>query len=116
MRQKSWLSYGVYDKRDVMTCFAETRTFPHVDTVLAESVKRAVLIGEIHRYDRRTSTKKAFVDRVVMMAGRMIRHGYPTAWISSALQSYRKLLPGKGDWGQIRVEIWRRIQPERSSR
>ena len=95
-----------------MVCFAETRTFPHVQSMLSESVKRAVLLGEIHRYDRRTSTRKEFVDRVVKISVKMIKHGYPREWVWRALAAYRRLLPSKGSWAEIRVEIKRRIEVE----
>ena len=111
-RRGSRLQWGVYDKRDDMICFAEERTFPHMESMLSESVKRAVLVGEIHRYDRRTSTREELVSRTVKMAVRMIRHGYPRQWIWRGLASYRNLLPAKGSWGPISVEIKRKVEVE----
>ena len=108
----SWLTWGVYDKRDDMVCFAETRSFPHMESMLSESVKRAVLVEEIHRYDRRTSSRAELVSRTVKMSVRMIRHGYPRQWVWRALASYRRLLRAKGDWGAISLEIKRKVEVE----
>mmetsp|Transcript_99876 Transcript_99876/g.285539 ORF Transcript_99876/g.285539 Transcript_99876/m.285539 type:complete len:255 (-) Transcript_99876:336-1100(-) len=106
------LGWGVFDKRDEMICFAEARTFPHVESKLSEQVKRAVLVGELYRYDRRTSSRDELVARTVKMAVRMIRHGYPREWIWRGLDSYRRLLPAKGKWSEIKVEIKRRVEVE----
>ena len=106
------LGWGVFDKRDEMTCFAEARTFPHVESKLSEQVKRAVLVGELYRYDRRTSSREELVARTVKIAARMIRHGYPREWIWRGLDSYRRLLPAKGKWSEIKVEIKRRVEVE----
>ena len=106
------LAWGVFDKRDDMVCFAEARTFPHAQSMLSESVKRAVLLGEIHRYDRRTSSREELIERTVKMAVRMIRHGYPRQWVWRSLKSYRRLLPSKGNWSEIQVEIKRRVEVE----
>jgi hypothetical protein len=106
------LAWGVFDKRDDMVCFKEERTFPHIQSMLSESVKRAVLLGEIHRYDRRTSSKEELLDRTVKTAVKMIRHGYPREWVWRSLKAYRRLLPAKGNWSEIRVEIKRRVEVE----
>ena len=106
------LGWGVFDKRDEMTCFAEARTFPHIESKLSEQVKRAVLVGELYRYDRRTSSREELVARAVKIAVRMIRHGYPREWIWRGLDSYRRLLPAKGKWSEIKVEIKRRVEVE----
>jgi len=95
-----------------MTCFAEARTFPHIESKLSEQVKRAVLVGELYRYDRRTSSREELVARAVKIAVRMIRHGYPREWIWRGLDSYRRLLPAKGKWSEIKVEIKRRVEVE----
>ena len=50
-----------YEKREAMPCFKDRRTFPHIDTVLSEASKKSVLLGEMFRFDRRTSTAAAFV-------------------------------------------------------
>ena len=62
------LAWGVSDKRDTMVFFAEARTFPHIESKLPEQVKGAMLVGELHRYDRRTSSREELVARTVKMA------------------------------------------------
>ena len=50
--------------------------------------------------------------RTVKMAVRMIRHGCPREWIWRGLDSYRRLMPAKGKWSEIKVEIKRRVEVE----
>ena len=103
------LGYDCYDKREAMPCFKDRRTFPHIDTVLNEVSKRSVLLGEMYRFDRRTSTVATFVRWTVLKATAMIKNRYPRKWIIRQLQRFQGLSPGKGNWDLIRTQILREV-------
>ena len=104
------LGYDCYDKREAMPCFKDRRTFPHIDTVLNEVSKRSVLLGEMYRFDRRTSTVATFIRWTVLKAcTAMIKNRYPRKWFVRQLQRFRDLSPGKGNWDPIRTQILREV-------
>ena len=104
-----WLSYDCYDKREAMPCFKDRRTFPHIDTVLNETCKRSVLVGEMFRFDRRTSTAESFVRWTVLKATAMIKNGYPREWIVRQLRRFRGLSQGKGNWDLLQKQILEKV-------
>ena len=108
-REKGQLGYDCHDKRETLPCFKDLRTLPHIDTVLNEVSKRSVLLGEMYRFDRRTSTVATFVRWTVLKATAMIKNRYPREWIVRQLQRFQGLSPGKGNWDPIRTQILREV-------
>ena len=108
-RGNGQIGFDCYDKREAMPCFKDRRTFPHIDTVLSEASKKSVLLGEMFRFDRRTSTAAAFVRWTVLKATAMIKNGYPREWIVGQLRRFRGLSPGKGNWKLLRKQILKEV-------
>ena len=77
--------------------------------MLSEVSEQSVLLGEIYRFDRRTSTIATFIRRTVLEATAMIKDGYPREWIVRQLQRFQGLSPGKGNWDPIRTQMLREV-------
>ena len=92
-----------------MPCFKDRRTFPHIDTVLSEASKKSVLLGEMFRFDRRTSTAATFARWTVLKATAMIKNGYPREWIVGQLRRFQGLSPGKGNWSSLQTQILKEV-------
>ena len=93
------------------TTNAKRCPIPYIDTVLSEVSEKSVLLGEIYRFDRRTSTIATFIRWTVLEATctAMIKDGYPREWIVRQLQRFQGLSPGKGNWDPIRTQILREV-------
>ena len=108
-RDDGQIGVDCYDKREAMPCFKDRRTFPHIDTVLSEASKKSVLLGEMFRFDRRTSTAATFARWTVLKATAMIKNGYPREWIVGQLRRFQGLSPGKGNWSSLQTQILKEV-------
>ena len=77
--------------------------------MLNETCKRSVILGEMFRFDRRTSAAEWFVKWTVLKATAMIKNGYPRGWIVRQLRHFRGLSKGKGNWDLLQKQILREV-------
>ena len=68
---------AVHDKRRGMPCYANSRTFPHRDSVLPWRHKVGVVTSQFQRLARRESTMSGFLKEAANLAAMMLVHGYP---------------------------------------
>jgi hypothetical protein len=66
----------VYDKRDNMPVFANSRTFPHIDSGLSNKVKYGVVSSQLIRFTRRCSSMSDFAACAARLIENMISHDY----------------------------------------
>ena len=58
-----FLQSCIYDKRDNSIHFQNTRSFPHRQSTLSYKCKAGVLFSQLYRFERRSTTMSAFLER-----------------------------------------------------
>jgi hypothetical protein len=66
----------VHDKRNKMDVYANSRTFPHRESLMSNKVRYNILTSQFIRYGRRCSRFRDFLRSTVMLTANMLRHGY----------------------------------------
>jgi hypothetical protein len=78
----------VYDKRDNMAAFANSRTFPHIDSGLSNKVKYGVVKSQLIRFTRRCSTMSDFATRAALLIENMINSDYKPRALRRELDAF----------------------------
>ena len=66
----------VHDKRNKMDVYANSRTFPHRESLMSNKVRYNILTSQFIRYGRRCSRFRDFLRSAVTLTANMLRHGY----------------------------------------
>ena len=81
---------AVHDKRRGMSCYANSRTFPHRDSVLPWRHKVGVVTSQFQRLARRESTMSGFLKEAANLAAMMLVHGYPPHRVRREVSKFRR--------------------------
>ena len=81
---------AVHDKRRGMACYANSRTFPHRDSVLPWRHKVGVVTSQFQRLARRESTMSGFLKEAANLAAKMLVHGYPPYRVRREVGKFRR--------------------------
>ena len=100
------ITFKNYDKREYLIVngkkLSELRNFPDFETKLPDVTKYGVVASQMHRFNRRTSSQKEFIDTVVKMIEKMIKYGYRKGLLISKVISYKHWTPNLGSWKKVR--------------
>lgn len=105
--------WKLYDKRNEMKIFEGMRKFPHADTVLDAGVKSRVLVNEIGRFDRRTSSSRDLRAATLRHCQSFLDHGYAARLVSRQVAGYPASRDMKGNWKESQDFIQRRLKKMR---
>jgi len=105
--------WKLYDKRNEMKIFEGMRKFPHADTVLDAGVKSRVLVNEIGRFDRRTSSSRDLRAATLRHCQSFLDHGYAARLVSRKVVGYPASRDMKGNWKESQDFIQRRLKKMR---
>jgi hypothetical protein len=78
----------VYDKRDNMPVFANSRTFPHIDSGLSKKVKYGVVGSQLIRFTRRCSSMRDFAACAARLFENMINYDYKPRELRRQLSAF----------------------------
>jgi len=105
--------WRLYDKRNEMKIFEGMRKFPHPDAVLDSGVKSRVLVNEIGRFDRRTSSSRDLRAATLRHCQSFLDHGYSAGLVSRQVAGYPASRDMKGNWKESEDFIQRRLKKMR---
>ena len=93
-----FIATRVYDKRDDLAVFRNTRSFPHRLSTLSYKCKAGVLFSQLYRFERRSSSMGAFLDRSERLFRKMVGNNYTPAKLQSQVKAFSAFSPSKGSW------------------
>ena len=101
----------VYDKRDDNPLFLDQRSFPHRASALSYKCKAGVMHSQLHRFDRRSTSMRAFLERTGAYFRKMHMAGshFTPAGLFRQVKAYAAFSPTKGSWLVALKKLRRRL-------
>ena len=110
LSDRGFISTKVYDKRDDNLVFAQNRSFPHRLSTLSYKCKAGVLFSQLYRYERRSTSMRAFLDRSELLFRKMVENNYTPANLHRQIRAFSAFSPSKGSWQVAFRKLTRRLQ------
>ena len=88
----------IYDKRDDIPVFQDTRSFPHRQSTLSYKCKAGVLFSQLYRFERRSTSMRAFLDRSEKYFRKMVKNSYSPLGLFKQVRAFTAFSPSKGSW------------------
>ena len=78
----------VYDKRHDTPLFAHTRTFPHISSLLPMRFKLSVIMSQLIRFARRSSTLTTLAHAAARLVASFLDYGYPRGPVTNKISNF----------------------------
>jgi hypothetical protein len=108
--RRGFIETRIYDKRDDIPVFKNTRNFPHRKSTLSYKCKAGVLFSQLYRFERRSTGMQVFLDRAERLFRKMVDSNYTPAGLHRQIKAFTAFSPSKGSWAIAFRKLTARLQ------